>query len=79
MDTRLGREGMNWISIGIYVCIYASLSTHVVLACSGNMLYSTESSPQSSVDPEWDDWEGGAIYIHIADSLHCTAETKTTW
>ena len=22
--------------------------------------------------------EGGDIYIHIADSLHCTAETNTT-
>ena len=32
-------------------------------------------------DEGWDEgagWEGGDICIHVADSLHCTAEINTT-
>ena len=53
---------------------------------SGNLLYNAGSSPQCSWRPRWVGWESGGRKIqergdaclHIADSLHCTAEVDTT-
>ena len=49
---------------------------------SGKPLYSTGNSARCSVETwRWDgreNREGGEMCIHIADSLHYTAETNTT-
>ena len=58
--------------------------TCVKQLASGKLLCSTGSSVQGSVMTwGWDEDrggrdtpEGGVICIHIADSLHCTAETQ---
>ena len=64
---------MNWeIGIDIYTLCIKKITNE-------NLLYSTGNSTQYSGDINGKEiqkrWE---ICIHIADSLHCTAETNTT-
>ena len=77
-----GEHGVNWeIRIDIYTL------PCVKYRASGNLLYSSGSSAWCSVMTYMvglrvGGWrkvqEGGDICIHIADSLHFTAETNTT-
>ena len=70
------------------VCMYVYAHTCVYMCvcmytCSMGMQWEPaiqqRADPVLWVDLEWDDGDGGTLCIHIADSLHCTAETKTTW
>ena len=82
MDTAGARKGgTNWeirFDINTLPCVKQ--------IAGGNLLYSTGSSAQCSVTTYMGDggWggrevqEGGDRCIHMADSLHCTAETNTT-
>ena len=65
-----------------YICLYILLCVKQVT--SGRLLYNTGSAQCSvmiKMDKMWMDGrlKGGIyIYIHTADSLHCTAETNKT-
>ena len=73
----MGREdGMNWESSAD---IYTRPCVQQI--AGGKLLYSTGSSAQCSVMTNRggrEAQEEGDICTHIADSLHCTAETNTT-
>ena len=81
MDTVGGEEGrMNWES-NIETCILS----YVKQVASGKLLYNTRGSTQHSVTiwrssmGEWDrGWRRRSIYVLMADSNCCMAETITT-
>ena len=78
-----GQEGAGGMCGEIMIDIK---TTYEIDSC-GNLLHSTGSSAWCSVMAKRgraegggrEVQEGGCICVHIADSLHCTAETNAPW